>query len=83
MCITFFDHTFDLSMTFYKFKRALTFSVVILLVFCHSHHFGMHVMTFKKLLRFLTRPPVQTNGFKGLVAYGTCKCDSHKSELGS
>jgi len=54
MLSTFFDHAFDYSMAFGKFKRGLTSFVSSSIVFPYSHHCEMHVVTFDKLLRALT-----------------------------
>ena len=51
---TFFDHAFDFSMSFNKFKRAPTLFAPSLLVFSYLHHSEMHALTFDKLLRALT-----------------------------
>ena len=48
----FFDYYFNFSMTFDKFKRALTLFAV-LLVFSYLHHFHMHAKAHDKLLRAL------------------------------
>ena len=53
MWSTFFDHTFNFSMAFDKFKRAITFFSMILLVFYYSHHFQMRTAAFDKLLQAL------------------------------
>jgi len=50
MWSTFFDHTFDFSMAFSKFKRPLTFLPSSFIVPSYLHHFEMHVVTYDKLL---------------------------------
>jgi len=47
---TFFDHAFDFSMTFDKFKMALTLFVTSLLVFSYLHHYKMHALAYDELL---------------------------------
>ena len=51
---TFFDHAFDFSVAFDKFKRALTLFATGLLVFSYLNHSEMHVFAFDKLLQALT-----------------------------
>ena len=51
---TFFDHAFNFSMAFEKFKWALTLFATFLLVFSYLHHFEMHVKAHDKLLGALT-----------------------------
>ena len=65
MWSTFFYHTFDFSMAFDKFKRAL--AAMILLVSFYSHHFEIHATTFNKLLRDLTRHLGELRNLKGLL----------------
>jgi len=50
---TFFDHVFDFSTAFDKFKRPLILFAQSLLVFSYSHHSNMHTLTFDKMLRGL------------------------------
>ena len=52
---TSFDHTFDISMEFDEFKRRLTLFAPSFLMLSYSHHSEMHVTTYDKLLRALTR----------------------------
>ena len=54
MWTTFFDHAFDFSMPFDKFKRALTLFATFLLVFSSLCHFEMHAKAHDKLLIALT-----------------------------
>jgi len=54
MWSTFFDHVFDFSMAFGKFKRPLTFLALSFAVFSYLHDFEMHAVTYDKLLRALT-----------------------------
>ena len=54
MWCTFFNHTFDFSMTFDEFKRPLTLFAPSFLLFSYSHLFEMHATTYDKLLRALT-----------------------------
>jgi len=51
---TFFDHAFDFSMAFGKFKRPLTLFASSLLVFSCSHHSKMYAFKFDKLVKSLT-----------------------------
>jgi len=46
----FFDHAFNFSMAFDKFKRTLTLFAIFLLVFSYLHYFEMHVKAPDKLL---------------------------------
>jgi len=57
---TFFDHTFDFSMAFGKFKRPLTFFCSSFVVFSYLHHFKIHVVTYGKLLKALTASESRT-----------------------
>ena len=50
----FFNHSFDFSMAFDKFKRALTLFATFLLVLSYLHHFKMHAKAHDKLLSTLT-----------------------------
>ena len=58
---TFFDHAFNFSMAFDKFKRALTLFTIFLLVFPYLHHFEMHVKAHDKLLGALTTSKLTTS----------------------
>jgi len=60
MLSIFFDHAFDFCMAFDQFKRALTFFIMILLVFFYSHHFEMHAKAHDKLLRAVTTSVLKT-----------------------
>ena len=50
---TLFDHAFNFSMAFDKFKRALTLFTTSLLVVSYLHHSEMHALTFDKFLHIL------------------------------
>jgi len=50
---TFFDHAFDFSMAFDKFKRALTLFAISLLAFSYLHHSKIDALVYDKLLRVL------------------------------
>jgi len=52
MWSTFFDHTFEFSMVFGKFKRPLTFLASSFVVFSYLHHYEMHVVTYEALESF-------------------------------
>ena len=67
----------------------------VYIMFCHFHFsifvslfFVFFFLIFRgyifcKPSRDLTRPLGVIKGFKGLVAYVKCNCDSYESELGS
>jgi len=57
---TFFNHAFNFSMAFDKFKRALTLFATFLLVFSYLHHFKMHIKGHDKLLGALTTSKLTT-----------------------
>jgi len=50
---TFFDHTFDFSTVFGKFKGPLTLFAPSFLVFSYPHHSDLHAITYDKVLRAL------------------------------
>jgi len=50
----FFDHAFDFSMAFGKFKKPLTFLASSSVVFSYLHNFEMNNITYDKILRALT-----------------------------
>jgi len=51
---TFFDHAFDFSMAFYKFKMPLTLFASSSLVFSYLHHSKIHAATYNRLISALT-----------------------------
>ena len=57
---TFFDYSFDFSVAFDQFKRALSFFAMISLVFSYSHYFGMYAKAHDKLSQVFTVSELQT-----------------------
>ena len=53
MWSTFFDHTFDFSMAFGKFKRPVTFLASSFVVLSYLHHYEMHATRHDKTFRAL------------------------------
>jgi len=65
MLQTFFDHAFDFSMAFDRFKMPLTLFATSLLVFSYLHHSKIHALTFDKLLQALKASELKTRVLSG------------------